>query len=165
MAAATLGAYWLPPGYWTDLLQASAKAGLVGGLGRLVRRDGAVPPPAGAAYPAHGDHSARKGTAWQALGRFVSRHVVNKTEVTRMMGRFDVGAFAKLLLNDPAIVKPMARSLAAMMPRVLATVEDGRARRTIARLIPPHGGRPRRWGGWWRARCAAWWKAAGTRKC
>ena len=29
MAAVMLGSYWLPPGYWTDLLQAAAKAGVM----------------------------------------------------------------------------------------------------------------------------------------
>lgn len=136
MAAATLGAYWLPPSYWTDLAQASAKAGLVGGLAdwfavtALFRRPLGLPIPHTAIIPRE---KARLG---QALGRFVSRHVVNRDEVTRLMGRFDVGAFAKMLLTDPQIVAPMARSLANMLPRVLATVEDGRARRTLGRLIP-----------------------------
>ncbi|HYZ34664.1 MAG TPA: DUF445 family protein, partial [Crenalkalicoccus sp.] len=32
MAALTLGTYAMPEGYWTALLQAAAKAGVVGGL-------------------------------------------------------------------------------------------------------------------------------------
>jgi uncharacterized membrane-anchored protein YjiN (DUF445 family) len=136
MGAVTLGSYWLPTGYWTYLLQASAKAGLVGGLAdwfavtALFRRPLGLPIPHTAIIPRE---KARLG---QALGRFVSRHVVNRDEVSRLMGRFDAGAFAKMLLTDPQIVAPMARSLANMMPRLLASVEDGRARRMLARLIP-----------------------------
>jgi uncharacterized membrane-anchored protein YjiN (DUF445 family) len=142
MAALTLGSYWLPRSYWAELLQASAKAGLVGGLAdwfavtALFRHPLGLPIPHTAIIP---HEKARLG---QALGRFVSRHVVNKDEVTRLMGRFDVGLFAQGLLNDPAIVAPLARSLASMLPRVLATVEDGRARRTVARLIPRLVGGP-----------------------
>jgi len=142
MAAVTLGAYWLPPSYWTDLLQASAKAGLVGGLADWFAVTALFRHPLGLPIPHTAIIPREKARLGQALGRFVSRHVVNKDEVTRLMGRFDVGAFAKQLLNDPAIVKPMARSLASMMPRVLATVEDGRARRTVARLIPRLVGGP-----------------------
>jgi uncharacterized membrane-anchored protein YjiN (DUF445 family) len=150
MAALTLGSYWLPRGrwhgyalgYWADLLQASAKAGLVGGLAdwfavtALFRHPLGLPIPHTAIIP---NEKARLG---QALGRFVSRHVMNPDEVGRVLARFDVGGFVKALLNDPAIATPLARSLAAMMPRILATVEDGRARRTVARLIPRLVGGP-----------------------
>jgi len=142
MAALTMGAYFLPPSYWANLLQASAKAGLVGGLAdwfavtALFRRPLGLPIPHTAIIPRE---KARLG---QALGRFVSRHVVNRDEVTRLLGRFDVGAFARMLLTDPQIVAPMSRSLANMMPRLLASVEDGRARRMLARLIPRMIGGP-----------------------
>ncbi len=149
MAAITIGTYWLPRmwhgmalGYWDDLLQASAKAGLVGGLAdwfavtALFRHPLGLPIPHTAIIP---NEKARLG---QALGRFVSRHVMNPDEIGRVLGRFDVGGFVKALLNDPAIVAPLARSLASMMPRILATVEDGRARRMMARLIPRMVGGP-----------------------
>jgi uncharacterized membrane-anchored protein YjiN (DUF445 family) len=148
MAALTIGSYFIPRGtlrwqgatlhlaYWADLLQASAKAGLVGGLAdwfavtALFRHPLGLPIPHTAIIP---QEKARLG---QALGRFVSRHVMNPDEINRVLARFDVGGFVKALLNDPAITAPLARSLARMMPRLLATVEDGRARRIVARLIP-----------------------------
>lgn len=136
MAALTLGSYSLPPGYWTDLLQASAKAGVVGGLAdwfavtALFRRPLGLPIPHTAIIPRE---KARLG---QALGRFVSRHVVSETEINRVLTRFDVGNFVRLLLNDPHIAGPLARALAGMLPRILRTVEDGRARRLVARILP-----------------------------
>jgi uncharacterized membrane-anchored protein YjiN (DUF445 family) len=142
MAALTVGAYFLPPGYWTDLLMASAKAGLVGGLAdwfavtALFRHPLGLPIPHTAIIP---KEKARLGAA---LGGFVSRHVVNAGEVSRVIAKFDVGDFVRALLNDPAITQPLARSLAATLPRVLATIEDGRARRTLARLIPRMIGGP-----------------------
>lgn len=136
MAGITVGCHWLPPGYWTDLLESAGKAGFVGGLAdwfavtALFRRPLGLPIPHTAIIPRE---KARLG---KALGGFVSRHVMNKDEVARLMSRFDVGAFARALLNDPEIVGPMARSLAGMVPRLLASVEDGRARRMIVRVVP-----------------------------
>jgi uncharacterized membrane-anchored protein YjiN (DUF445 family) len=136
MAALTLGCYGLPHGYATDLLQAAAKAGFVGGLADWFAVTALFRHPLGLPIPHTAIIPREKARLGQALGRFVSRHVVNRDEVTRLMGRFDVGAFAKMLLTDPAIVGPMARTLANALPRVLASVEDGRARRTLGRLIP-----------------------------
>jgi len=142
MGGGTIGAYYLPPGYWTDLLQATAKAGLVGGLAdwfavtALFRRPLGLPIPHTAIIP---NEKARLGAA---LGGFVSRHVVNDAEISRLMGKFDVGDFVRQLLNDPAITAPLARAMAKMLPRVLATIEDGRARRTLGRIIPRMIGGP-----------------------
>ena len=48
---------------WIGYIRAMAEAGMVGGAGRLVRRHRALPPPAGAADPAHGDHPDEEGRA------------------------------------------------------------------------------------------------------
>ena len=150
MAALTIATHFLPRGlthgihlaYWDDLLQASARAGLVGGLAdwfavtALFRHPLGIPIPHTAIIP---HEKARLG---QALGRFVSRHVMNPDEVARVLARFDVGGFVRELLNDPAIAAPLARSVASMMPRILASVEDGRARRMLTRLIPRLIGSP-----------------------
>ncbi|HTZ71932.1 MAG TPA: DUF445 domain-containing protein [Acetobacteraceae bacterium] len=142
MAALTVGSYFLPRGYATDILQAAAKAGFVGGLADWFAVTALFRHPLGLPIPHTAIIPREKARLGQALGRFVSRHVVNRDEVTRMMGSFDVGAFARSLLSDPEIVSPMARSLANMLPRVLASVEDGRARRTLARLVPRLVGGP-----------------------
>ena len=150
MAVLTVATHWLPRfvwhgihlAYWDDLLQASARAGVVGGLAdwfavtALFRHPLGLPIPHTAIIP---HEKARLG---QALGRFVSRHVMNPDEVARVLAKFDVGGFVRALLNDPAIAAPLARSVASMMPRILATVEDGRARRMLSRLIPRLIGSP-----------------------
>src|SRR5688500_1843644 len=75
MGVLTLLAYALPPGYWTDLLQASAKAGLVGGLAdwfavtALFRRPLGLPIPHTAIIPKQKERLGR------GLGRFVANHV------------------------------------------------------------------------------------------
>ncbi len=136
MAALTIVSYYLPRTYWTDLLQAGAKAGFVGGVAdwfavtALFRRPLGLPIPHTAIIPRE---KARLGLA---LGRFVSRHVIAEKEIHRMLARLDVGELLQVLLTDPAVVKPLSQALAGYVPRVLATVEDGRARRLMARLVP-----------------------------
>jgi uncharacterized membrane-anchored protein YjiN (DUF445 family) len=142
MAAGTLGSYALPPGYWTDLLQAATKAGLVGGLADWFAVTALFRHPLGLPIPHTAIIPREKARLGQALGRFVSRHVVNESEVTQVMARFDVSALVRQVLTDPAVVTPMARSLAGMLPRMLASMEDGRARQTLTRVVPRLVGGP-----------------------
>ena len=81
MAGLILFSYRLPPGYWTELLQASAKAGLVGGLAdwfavtALFRRPLGLPIPHTAIIPNQKDRLGR------GLGRFIAGHVFTENEV------------------------------------------------------------------------------------
>jgi uncharacterized membrane-anchored protein YjiN (DUF445 family) len=142
MAAATLGAYLLPRGYWTDVLQASAKAGFVGGIADWFAVTALFRHPLGLPIPHTAIIPQQKARLGQALGRFVSRHVLTEAEIGRLMEKFDIGDFVRLLLTDPAITAPLARALAGYLPRILASVEDGRARRVLARLMPRMVGGP-----------------------
>jgi uncharacterized membrane-anchored protein YjiN (DUF445 family) len=72
----------------------------------------------------------------QALGRFVTRHVVTPDEVSRLLSRLDVAELLRAVLTNDEVVKPLARALAGYLPRILASVEDGRARRLLGRLLP-----------------------------
>ena len=53
-----------------------------------------------------------------------------------VLARLDLPGILHRFLADPASARPAAVTLAATLPRILATVEDGRARRLAARLIP-----------------------------
>ncbi|MBV1797787.1 DUF445 domain-containing protein [Siccirubricoccus sp. G192] len=142
MAALMLLAYRLPPGYWTDLLQAAAKAGVVGGIAdwfavtALFRRPLGLPIPHTAIIP---NQKERLG---QGLGRFVANHVFTEAEVRRLLGQLDLAGILRGFLADPAAARPAATALAATLPRVLASLEDGRARRLLARLLPRIAGGP-----------------------
>ena len=128
--------YALPPGFGTSLLQASAKAGLVGGLAdwfavtALFRHPLGIPIPHTAIIP------RQKARLGRSLGRFVAGHVITPAEVTRVLHQLDIAALLASFLHDREATAPAARAIAEMLPRVLASVEDGRARRTMARLVP-----------------------------
>ncbi len=136
MGALTLVCYALPPGWETDLLQAAAKAGFVGGIAdwfavtALFRHPLGIPIPHTAIIP---NQKQRLGLA---LGRFVANHVITADEVSSVLGRLDVPGILARYLSDPVSARPAAVTLAALLPRILATVEDGRARRVASRIIP-----------------------------
>ncbi len=142
MAAVAAGSHWLPPGFGTELLRASATAGLVGGLAdwfavtALFRRPLGLPIPHTAIIP------RQKERLGQGLGRFVANHVFTETEVRRVLERLDVAGILRAFMADPTASRPAARALAATLPRVLASLEDGRARRLLARLLPRLAGGP-----------------------
>lgn len=136
MGGLLVGTYHMPPGYWTDLLQASAKAGVVGGLAdwfavtALFRRPLGLPIPHTAIVPNQKERLGR------ALGRFVSSHVFTEAEVRRVLGRLDLARIVQKFLADPAASKPAAAALARSLPRLVASLEDGRAKRLLVRLLP-----------------------------
>lgn len=136
MAGLLVGTYQMPPGYWTEMLQASAKAGVVGGIAdwfavtALFRRPLGLPIPHTAIVPNQKERLGR------ALGRFVSSHVFTESEVRRVIGRLDLARILQKFLADPAAARPAALALAGSMPRVVASLEDGRARRFLVRLLP-----------------------------
>ncbi|MFC7552504.1 DUF445 domain-containing protein [Pseudoroseomonas wenyumeiae] len=136
MAALMLGAYWMPLGYATDLLQAAAKAGLVGGLAdwfavtALFRRPMGLPIPHTAIIPNEKERLGR------GLGRFVANHVFTEAEIGRLLARIDIAAILRRFLEDPATSRQTAEALAGSLPRLLLSVEDGRARKLLLRLLP-----------------------------
>lgn len=136
MAALLVGSYALPHSYWADLLQASAKAGLVGGLAdwfavtALFRRPLGLPIPHTAIIPQQKERLGR------GLGRFVANHVFTEAEIERVLAKVDVADLLRRVLDDPATTRPAAEALAASLPRLLTAMEDGRARRLLLRLLP-----------------------------
>jgi uncharacterized membrane-anchored protein YjiN (DUF445 family) len=136
MAGITVGSYALPPGYWTDLLQASAKAGLVGGLADWFAVTALFRHPLGLPIPHTAIIPSQKERLGQGLGRFVANHVLTEAELRRVTGRIDAPALLRRFLSDPDSVRPLAEAIAAALPRILRSLEDGRARRLLLRLLP-----------------------------
>jgi uncharacterized membrane-anchored protein YjiN (DUF445 family) len=78
----------------------------------------------------------------QGLGRFVANHVFTEAEVARVLGRLDLAGILRSFMADPATARPAAEAMAASLPRLLASLEDGRARRLLGRLLPRLAGGP-----------------------
>ena len=136
MVALTGVSYALPPGLWADLLQSSAKAGVVGGIADWFAVTALFRHPLGLPIPHTAIIPRQKERLGRALGRFVAGHVFTPAEVARVLARIDLpGLFARFLA-DPAATQPAARAITALLPRILGTIEDGRARRTLGRIIP-----------------------------
>jgi uncharacterized membrane-anchored protein YjiN (DUF445 family) len=142
MAVVTIATYFGPRNWWTGLLEASARAGFIGGIAdwfavtALFRHPLGIPIPHTAIIP------NQRGRLGQALGRFVANHVFTGEEVSIVLRRLDLPGILHRFFADPAAAHPAAVALSGMLPRVLATVEDGRARRVLARLVPRIVGGP-----------------------
>jgi uncharacterized membrane-anchored protein YjiN (DUF445 family) len=136
MATLTVAAYLVPPNWWSGLLQASAKAGFIGGIAdwfavtALFRHPLGIPIPHTAIIP------NQRGRLGQALGRFVANHVFTGEEVSHVLAGLDLPSIIHRFLADPAAAHPAAVALSGMLPKLLGTVEDGRARRVLARVVP-----------------------------
>jgi uncharacterized membrane-anchored protein YjiN (DUF445 family) len=142
MAALTMASYFWSPGWWGGLLQAAAKAGFIGGIAdwfavtALFRHPLGIPIPHTAIIP---NQRHRLG---QALGRFVATHVFTSAEVSNVLARLDLPGIIHRFLADPAAAHPAAIALSGMLPKLLASAEDGRARRVLARVVPRIAGGP-----------------------
>ncbi len=136
MALLTLATYAMPSGWPTELLQAAAKAGFVGGIADWFAVTALFRHPLGLPIPHTAIIPAQKARLGRALGRFVAEHVFTQAEVSRTLSRIDLSGILHRFLSDPAATQPAAQALATMLPRLLATIEDGRARRVAARILP-----------------------------
>ncbi|HTU55348.1 MAG TPA: DUF445 domain-containing protein [Acetobacteraceae bacterium] len=136
MGVVAVGSHWLPPTYATGLLEAAAKAGFIGGIAdwfavtALFRHPLGLPIPHTAIVPSHKERLGR------ALGNFVANHVFTESEVARTLSGLDLSGILERFFEDERSSRAAAGALAAMLPRLLASVEDGRARRLLSRLVP-----------------------------
>jgi uncharacterized membrane-anchored protein YjiN (DUF445 family) len=142
MAGLTLLAYALPQSEGADLLAAAAKAGLVGGLADWFAVTALFRHPLGLPIPHTAIIPAQKERLGRGLGRFVANQVFTEAELRRVLGGLDLSGILRGFLTDPAATRPAAQALARMLPRLLSTLEDGRARRLMTRLLPRMAGGP-----------------------
>ena len=136
MAALTLGSYALPEGWGQELLQAAAKAGFVGGIADWFAVTALFRHPLGLPIPHTAIIPRQKERLGRALGRFVAGHVFTQAELGRILARIDIAGIVERVLADPATTRPAAETLAAQLPRLLASIEDGRARSVAQRIVP-----------------------------
>ena len=136
MAALAVGSYWLPPSSWSGLLRDAAKAGFIGGVADWFAVTALFRHPLGLPIPHTAILPAQKQRLGDALGRFVANHVFTEADIRRLLGNLDAAAILRGFLADTTATRPLAEVLAGMLPKLLATIEDGRARRLLNRLLP-----------------------------
>ncbi|MGH7120792.1 MAG: DUF445 domain-containing protein [Acetobacteraceae bacterium] len=136
MGVLALAAHALEESYFRGLLEAAATAGFIGGIADWFAVVALFRHPLGLPIPHTAILSTHKERLGRALGRFVADHVFTKDEVARTLAGLDLAAILERFFRDTDSARAAATALAAMLPRLLASVEDGRARRLISRLIP-----------------------------
>jgi uncharacterized membrane-anchored protein YjiN (DUF445 family) len=136
MAVMAIIGYALPSNVWTGLLRDSAKAGFIGGVADWFAVTALFRHPLGLPIPHTAILPAQKERLGAALGRFVANHVFTEADVRKFLGNLDSPEILRRFLADPATTRPLAEAMAGMLPKLLASIEDGRARRLIARLLP-----------------------------
>ncbi len=136
MAALAFGTYWLPPSSWTLLLRDAAKAGFIGGVADWFAVTALFRHPLGLPIPHTAILPAQKQRLGDALGRFVANHVFTEADIRPLLNNLDSAAVLRHFLADATITRPLAQALAGMLPKLLATIEDGRARRLLNKLLP-----------------------------
>ncbi len=140
MAALALLGYYLPPSPWSSLLRDAAKAGLIGGVADWFAVTALFRHPLGLPIPHTAILPAQKERLGNALGRFVANHVFTEADIRKVLGNIDFPAILRRFLADRTTTRPLAEALAGMLPKLLASIEDGRARRLLARLLPKLAG-------------------------
>ena len=145
LAAAILAAtYALPPdfpptGWWRALVQAAAKAGVVGGIAdwfavtALFRHPLGVPLPHTAIIPRQKERLAR------GLSRFLTTHFFTETEIRAALERLDLARAVGSWLAEPANARQAGAGIAKALPAMMTSIEDGQAARLIGRLAPRIG--------------------------
>jgi uncharacterized membrane-anchored protein YjiN (DUF445 family) len=136
MAALSLIGYALPLDLWSGLLRDAGKAGFIGGVADWFAVTALFRRPLGLPIPHTGILPAQKERLGASLGRFVANHVFTEADVRKFCANLDSAAILQRFLADPEAARPAAQALAGMLPKLLASIEDGRARRLLARLLP-----------------------------
>jgi len=136
MAALAVVGYALKLNAWTGLLRDAGRAGFIGGVADWFAVTALFRHPLGLPIPHTAILPAQKERLGASLGRFVANHVFTEADIRRFIAGVDTSAIIRRFLTDKSATEPAAVVLAGMLPRLLASIEDGRARRLAARLLP-----------------------------
>ena len=127
---------------WVGYVEAFAEAAMVGALADWFAVTALFRHPLGLPIPHTAIIPRQKARLGRALGRFVGTHVFTEAEVARTLEKLDLAGIIARTLSDPATARPAAEALAATLPKLLGSVEDGRARRVLTRILPRMIGGP-----------------------
>ncbi|MFN7634082.1 MAG: DUF445 family protein, partial [Acetobacteraceae bacterium] len=135
MGGILVGSYWLEPGYWRDLIQASAKAGLVGGIADWFAVTALFRHPLGLRIPHTAIVPSRKDRIGAALGNFVQRFFLAPDVVTAKLAAAHPAQRLGAWLAVPANAHRVSGQLAAVLHRGAALLRDEDVQRVVDRGI------------------------------
>jgi uncharacterized membrane-anchored protein YjiN (DUF445 family) len=144
-AAAVLAAtYALPPeippsGWWRELIQAAAKAGVVGGIADWFAVTALFRHPLGIALPHTAIIPRQKERLARGLSRFLTTHFFTETEIRAALERLDLAKAVGTWLAQPDNARQAGAGIARGLPAMMTSLEDGRAVRLLGRLAPRIG--------------------------
>jgi len=140
MAVLMLGgvalAHAFPGSFSSRLLEASAKAGLVGGLADWFAVTALFRHPLGLPIPHTAILPAQKERLGRGLGNFVANHVFTEADIARALATIDLPRMLSRLLMEEETAALLAAGAARMVPHVLDGLEAGRAGELVGRMMP-----------------------------
>ena len=136
MAAALAFSWWLPPSMASGFLEASARAGLVGGLAdwfavtALFRHPLGLPIPHTALVPANQERLGH------ALADFVCTSILTDDEVEKFLSGIDVSSTLSRLLADEDVQETLKSFAADVAPHIMRTIGDVRVLTAAKEFMP-----------------------------
>jgi len=138
-ATYALPAHIPPSGWWRELVQAAAKAGVVGGIADWFAVTALFRHPLGIALPHTAIIPRQKERLARGLSRFLTTHFFTEHEIRAALERLDLAKAVGGWLSDPANARQAGAGIARALPAIMTSIEDGRAVRLIGRLAPRLG--------------------------
>ncbi len=136
MGGLTVLGYAAGHGWWAGLVQATAKAGLVGGLADWFAVTALFRHPLGLPIPHTAILPAQKERLGRALGRFVADHVFTEADIERALAEIDVPAALCAVLRDPRLGEMLGSGLAQLVPHLLDGLGGSKVGDLMAKLAP-----------------------------
>lgn len=119
-----------------DMIQAGARAGVVGGLADWFAVTALFRHPMGLPIPHTAILPRRKKQLGQAMGRFVAEHFFTEHDLTALLERFDCSKALVKTLQNPTTRDAVVDNMRRIAPGLLERLEDGRGSALAGRLLP-----------------------------
>lgn len=134
-----LPAHVPPSGWWRELIQAAAKAGVVGGIADWFAVTALFRHPLGIALPHTAIIPNQKERLARGMSRFLTTHFFTETEIRAALERLDLARAVGTWLAEPANAAQAGQGIARAVPGMMARIEDGQVGRVLSRLAPRLG--------------------------
>jgi uncharacterized membrane-anchored protein YjiN (DUF445 family) len=138
MAALTLATYAMPPGYPTDLLQAAAKAGFVGGIADWFAVTALFRHPLGLPIPHTAILPARRAKIIESIISIVQEDWLSPTVIRARLARMSPSAFVIDWLRSPEHVERLASPVRTLLRRLARVLLEDEVVGFVNRTLQQH---------------------------